>query len=535
MSDVIEDRLAELNAAYRNEGFFARLGKIFRGIGKPRSSREYKEARLEVQRLAAPFIAIVAPVVFILVLCVVTEVTGHSKTRIDVEIARAQEDEATLEEEQNEQDLEQPPDTEVDFSVDADVPVEVEVNTPALQTPDQSLRQPDPTSVAAIKSPVTMNSVYGETRSAASRLAAMQKYGGDPRTEISVMNALRWLKTQQQPDGSWSGVAGDPRDNMGVTGLVILTFLAHGEKSGGGTEFGDCVARGLEWLMANADNLDPMGVHALAEAYGFLKNPNLKLGATRAVKQLSDKLAGTTWGITWGSEENVRKNTRPVLLRMVYETMALRSAKLSGIQPKNLDAALAKLRAGFLFQANLERGGFTSDSIGPELVGKRLTGSWHSIVGIVGLQYLGDGDHPVVEKTMRILDDDWEPPTLGCIDTSCCPVRGNYWATMVFFNGGGKRWQQWNRKMIDVYFNGQTVQRGAYTDMKGIERDMGYWTCEDMHIGTQPITTTCWVAQQLMVYYRYLPTSSKSAWTKLEPETEEVKEESADVDVEVDI
>lgn len=89
--------------------------------------------------------------------------------------------------------------------------------------------------------------------------------------------------------------------------------------------------------------------------------------------------------------------------------------------------------------------------------------------------------------------------------------------------------------MIDVYFDGRTIKEGEYIDKQGIARDMCYWMCEDMHIGTQPITTTCWVAQQLMVYYRYLPTSSKSAWSKIEPEQPKEVEEEAGVDVEVDI
>ena len=348
------------------------------------------------------------------------------------------------------------------------------------------------------------------------------------------MNALRWLKTQQRPDGSWAGTTG--ADGQGVTGLAILTFLAHGEKSGGG-ELGGCVSKGLEWLMSRRENLDPVGTHALAEAYGFLKNPNLKEAAHEAVQALADRLCATTWG----SDDEKGLNTRPQLLRMAFQTMALKSAQMSGIEPKNLDEALAKLKEGFLIQGNAKEGGFSSDYYGPPRAGYRRTGVWHFMVGVVGLQYLGFGDLPIVEKTMKILDDDWEPPTLESIDSSCCPVRGNYWATMVFFNGGGKRWANWNRRMIDVYYNGQTVKRSAYIDQKGAKRDLGYWTCEDMHIGTQPVAPTCWVALQLMVYYRYLPTSSKRARGVTATRKDKEKEERPaaktveTVEVEVDI
>ena len=505
-----------------------------RGLGAPRSSAEYKLARTELQRLVAPMLAVLCPVLFIVILCVVTEITGKAKETIQVDIARMQDDDA-LDDDVDQPDVDQQPDeTDVDIDVDtpSDVPTQVtDVVTPSLTSTDQTLRQPDPTSVSLVKSPVTMKSIYGETRSAASRMSALRKYGGDARTEAAVVNALRWLKTVQRPDGGWAGTTG--ADGQSVTGLAILTFLAHGEQSGGGSEFGLAVSKGLEWLMSHRDNLDPVGTHALAEAYGFLKNPNLKDAATHAVKVLADRLCETKWG----PDDELGKNTRPMLLKMAFQTMALKSAKMSGIQPPNLEAAFAKLKDGFLIQGNQKEGGFSSDYYGPPRANYRRTGIWHSMVGVVGLQYLGAGDLPIVERTMKILDDDWEPPTLGSIDSSCCPVRGNYWATMVFFNGGGKRWQNWNRRMIDVYFSGQTVMKGAYTDQKGVKRDMGYWKCEDMHVGTQPVAPTCWVALQLMVYYRYLPTSSKEArGVTAKPKPEEPKEEKKlDVDIEVDI
>jgi hypothetical protein len=530
----MEERIEEISAAYEEVGFFKRLAKISKGIKMPKSSREYKEARTEIQRLIAPFLAIVCPLLFVVVTCVMTEITGRAKTKIEVEIARAQEDNEALEEEVQTEVEQQTEETEVEITVDTpnDMPSEVtDVVTPSLaDTPTENIQRADPNSVSLVKSPVQMKSVFGETRSASSRMAAMRRYGGDPRTEAAVVNALRWLKTQQKHDGSWYGTTG--ADGQGLTGLVILTFLAHGEKSGAGTEFGECVMKGLEWLMNRKERLDPVGTHALAEAYGFLKNPNLKENATEAVRVMADRLANTTWGPV----DDKGINTRPMLLRMAFQTMALRSAKLSGIEPKGINLALAKLKEGFLIQGNKKIGGFSSDYYGPPRADYRRTGIWHSMVGVVGLQYLGFGNLPIVEKTMRILDDDWEMPTLGSIDSSCCPVRGNYWAAMVFFNGGGKRWQNFNRHMIDAYYKGQTVLKGAYTDIRGNICDMGYWKSEDMHIGSQPISTTCWVAQQLMVYYRYLPTSSKTAWTS--PAKEEDKSDAPvgdEVEVEVDI
>ena len=81
----MEERMEEISAAYEEVGFFGRLGKISKGLKMPRSSREYKEARTEVQRLIAPFLAIVCPIMFVVVLCVVTEITRSEERRVGKE------------------------------------------------------------------------------------------------------------------------------------------------------------------------------------------------------------------------------------------------------------------------------------------------------------------------------------------------------------------------------------------------------------------------------------------------------------------
>jgi hypothetical protein len=197
---------------------------------------------------------------------------------------------------------------------------------------------------------------------------------------------------------------------------------------------------------------------------------------------------------------------------MTFNVMALRSAQFSGIKLAGMDEALKKLKEGYLAQGNRERGGFSSDHYGPPGANYRRTGTWHFMIGVVGMQYLGAIADPIVEKTMTLLDDVWPPPTLGTTDIACCPVRSNYWSTMVFFNAGGKRWERWNMAMKLAYVKGQEVEKGKYKDQDGKERDIGFWHCEDQHIGLQPIMPTCYIVQQLMVYYRYLPTSSKEIW-----------------------
>lgn len=88
--ELIKEHLSEIDAAFEEVGFFKRLGRMFKGLGAPRASAEYKLARTELQRLVAPMLAVICPVLFVVVLCVVTEITGKGHETIQIDIARAQ-------------------------------------------------------------------------------------------------------------------------------------------------------------------------------------------------------------------------------------------------------------------------------------------------------------------------------------------------------------------------------------------------------------------------------------------------------------
>ena len=56
------------------------------------------------------------------------------------------------------------------------------------------------------------------------RLARLKESGGTPACEEAVTKALRWLKQNQNPDGSW-GSANKPA----MTGLTLLAYFGHCE------------------------------------------------------------------------------------------------------------------------------------------------------------------------------------------------------------------------------------------------------------------------------------------------------------------
>ena len=120
--ELFEQHKAEINAAFEEKGFFTRMGEMFSGLSKPKSSAEYKLAKTELQRLAAPLLAILLPTLGVTALIVITAITGQSKKVIQVDIAKVQDEEVELEEEKEPEPEEIiPPDEQVDVQVDTPV------------------------------------------------------------------------------------------------------------------------------------------------------------------------------------------------------------------------------------------------------------------------------------------------------------------------------------------------------------------------------------------------------------------------------
>ena len=531
---VEEIDLEAIGKRFESESVFTRIKLLLRGLKAPAGSREYKEALIELQRLLAPVGAIIIPLIFIAILFVCSVPEKTNKDLRNINVAKAEE-EASLEE--------PPPEMEDLTETTTDQTVETEVlndiSNPSLdnlQTPtdvvtpntDNAPVIENANAVMDIQAPVKMKTILGQSRSAGARARSLAKFGGDAETERCVMRALRWLKTQQRSDGSWAGRSG----TLNMTGFVVLTYLSRGIKPGADPEFGETLRKGVEYLMRNRHK-DAIALAALAEAYGLSRNPNIREIVENSLNDLADQMKETIWG---PHRDGSKAKEPRDLTKLTFYVMALRSAQLSRFKIPNLQKGLDKLREGFLHQANKKHGGFSSAFYGPPKLNYPRIMMWHYMLGVVGMQYVGAGDNPVIDKTLGILMDEWEPPTLTTTDISCCPVRANYWATMVFFNyfEGDKRWFDWNNKMKAVYKRGQHKEVGKYQDHRGMPQEIGYWTCEDMHIGTQPVATTCYVALQLMVYYRYLPTGQKNAWKVTEEKEEKVSGAAKD-DVEVSI
>jgi len=514
----VDTHLDEIAEMYTNESYFHRLKKLFYGLNQPRSSRAYKESMIEMQRLSAPISAILLPGLAVVLLAIFSSGNISRDRIIETQIMEAEE----IQELEEIQEFEEPPEQmehmEVDIQVDSPAVIVVTVeDTPMSPQPQEF------DAVMNVKSPVILKNIYGSTRNTGTRGSMLGRFGGDKYTEEAVMRALRWLKKNQNADGSWK------KNKVAMTGLAILTFLSHGEKPGDSEEFGDTVQKALEFLIkvqkpknrlpGNYDH--PIATYALCEAYGMTLNPNVKTVAEVSLAQIiagQHPTGGWTYNLYNGLDEKTGAY-RDDTSYMGWCAQALKAGKLANLNVPGLDEAIKLSIKGFKKNAHPEGGfGYISPARGG------LTS-----VGTLCMQLLGAGNDSTVTKSQDLMDgwaiaDFAEKNKVGG-----SPQYYFYYATQAKFHSGGKRWENWNKEMKPVYIKAQKTQKGAYT-YKDKSYDIGWWENADAH-SDRPVMDTCLAALQLMVYYRYLPTTSARA---VEVEEEIVATSTDDEDIKVD-
>ena len=547
--ELFEQHKAEINAAFEEKGFFTRMGEMFSGLSKPKSSAEYKLAKTELQRLAAPLLAILLPTLGVTALIVITAITGQSKKVIQVDIAKVQDEEVELEEEKEPEPEEIiPPDEQVDVQVDTPVvgPVTDVVTPNATPTTEPvSVKPAAQDSVALIKSPIMMKSMAG-SRSPGMRGAFLRGGGryGDAETEGAVLKALRWLKKNQAAQGNWPG-------DIANTALAVLAYLAHGETPGS-KEFGETVEKAIQYLI-DAQTMDANGVchfrgaggteygylictYALAEAYGMTKNPNAKEAATIALQRIVSNQSPTG-----GWDYNMKKDsTRDDMSFEGWALQAIKAGKMAGLHPDGIDECIKKaIRC--LKTRNFRNGGFNYTA------GGNPTGL--TATGCLAMQLLGYGNQHEVSQALDYMRDwkpTFDPKELSGKSQGSAPQYYCYYATQCKYQAGMKQgatksdeksWQDWNVAMKKLYPAIIIDDPTPVKDWKGKDHKQGHFENQDAH-SSRPVMDTCLAALQLMVYYRYLPTTQTVKDTAGADDVggaEAAIDKGNDVNVEVDI
>jgi hypothetical protein len=363
-----------------------------------------------------------------------------------------------------------------------------------------------------VKSRLVMKGLYS-SRTAGGRAGALGKWGhggaGAKATELAVLRALRWLKKNQNDNGTWTGSKMNVPPAM--TGMALLTYLAHGETPQS-REFGATVKKALDWMVENqsgdgnfkgADGNNysqPIGTYALCEAYGMTQHPSLKDPAIKAVTAVVKGQHGSG-----GFGYKLALDERNDSSYMGWCCQSLKSAKMAGLEPDvpGLEQAIKHAIEGFKQNA-LNTGGF--GYTGPAASG--LSGA-----GALSMQLLGAPQAMEVKNTLKYLDGctfsfaDWQKQPYG----GSSPFYYWYYITQAKFQFSEDTFKQWNKIFSPELCKQQIIEPNAIADADGKMQDIGHWESPSHgeHTGGL-VQDTCLCAMMLEVYYRFLPSFQHS-------------------------
>ncbi len=482
-SDILHDQtLQERFHAIRN------------GLRAPKGSGPNRFARFALLRLFGPptlSVAASAAIILLLVFFWVPQVMRPPEERITID-HRPISDEIDLDPPpippRNEIDPVDPSNNNIDFPPDNPTPSPVPDNGPNPPAPpprDPPRFTPAPKkTIAPIGLPASMSARTESARKVITKLTP----NGD-RIEQAVTNALNWLRDHQLENGSWAG-----QDPAAMTGLALLTFLAHGEVPGS-IPYGDTVTKGLQFLLArqNAKGAFSPNVYAHAIAtYAVSEATTL----TRIV-ELDDAMEKAVLVIIQGQQDgggfdyNYNKGVRFDTSVSGWQFQALKAALIAGADRASPEAALAK-SIRFLKNAAFSPagGGFVYEGRnGTPTAGAAkwtMTG-----VGTLSLQLLDKTDSSQVRQGLKALRD----VEFNWLSDAKPSLYGYYYVTQAKFQQDDKMvWKQWETQM----------QKALLTH----QRPDGHWENGDYDQGSHVYTTTL-CTLMLEVYYRYLPTFEK--------------------------
>jgi len=311
----------------------------------------------------------------------------------------------------------------------------------------------------------------------------------DAETEKVIKASLKYMASQQKPNGSWTARDGD--HPVAMTGYTIMAFLAAGHLPGEG-EYGKNVTNGVNYLLSCArpdgyitsenvhsgrknSNMYSHGIAtiALAEVYGQTHDPKIKEKLQASIKLIVASQNG---------EGGWRYSPQPKdadISVTVLQVVSLRAAKNAGLDvpQETIDRAVKYVKSCY----DERSGGFTYQ---PRNKGP---GFARTAAAIYSLQVCGLYEDPMVDKGSAYLlkesrDREWF-------------TYGHFYAAPAQYMRGGKIWSDWYTKVRD-----DLMKRAKR------EGDLAYWDpVEGDGKGVGAVFATAVYTNILSMPYHYVP------------------------------
>ncbi|MFO7871823.1 MAG: prenyltransferase/squalene oxidase repeat-containing protein [Kiritimatiellia bacterium] len=265
----------------------------------------------------------------------------------------------------------------------------------------------------------------------------LRTYHGDPiPDEIEAMYAggLNFLASSQTPSGCWSGSHGS---EPGVTALAVLAFLAHGDDPDYGPYAGT-VRKGLDFILSSANDgngyIGPsmynhgFATLALAEAYGMADDRRLGPALKKAVGLIITSQSQNRNGGWRYSPESHDADTTVSGAQMA----ALFAARNAGIAVPD-----SSIKAGIKFYKRCQSGNGGFGYTGPG-----TSSPARSAIGALVFALAGKKDSPEFKSALLNLQQ-------TRFESGSYAYYYAYYAAQAFFQGDMKRWNAWNKSLIE--------------------------------------------------------------------------------------
>jgi len=427
----------------------------------------------------------------------------------EIEVMIMEPETIELEEIEELEELEEVEIEEVEIPEDTETPPDVENPEENVDTTDLDMMN--------IDSPLTLKGLWEGRGSNRSRMAA--EYAGKwaPRVLGSVDKALQWLKRNQRGDGSWKYNGDDRR--IGIAGLGLLAFLAHGETLSS-EKYGKTIDKAINFLISkqkpngaiclfteNKFTLHcpyehAIATYALAEAYGMTRLPELKPVMDKAVKLIIDKQqVGGGWDYYYRSyAESKRRDTS----LNGWHVQALKAAEIAGSKVPGIKESMEKAVKDLKDYFNGATSMFWYESKTKDtertLSDERLLNN--TAIAVLALQLTGHGEDDEVKRGLNALK------SASCNWYNKVRISwlyGWYYITQAKFHGNSN-WEKWNNQFANTLTSNQ--QPDGHWDGSRIDNPDKHYSNEHRY---GPAYNTILAALTLQVYYRNLPTYKSTA------------------------
>ncbi len=339
----------------------------------------------------------------------------------------------------------------------------------------------------------------GKRCSKEDRLARLKENGGTAECEEAVLKGLRWLKSKQNPDGSWG------TSNKGaMTGLVLLAYFGHCETPES-NEFGQSCLLGIVYLVNTgtknngilttniASQAAPyehaIATYALGEATTFCQELHSKLPALLEVTEKAGQLIidnqNENGGWAYGYSKIKGGHTDSSVVG--WQLQALKACSHTSIKYKGMDTAV-KNGLAYLSSLQNENGAFGYNSTAPRA---GLTG-----VGVLSFQMWDKGKLKEVRNGVKYIKDNMKLEW----NTADSDLYAHYYASQAMMQAGDNNWKSYNRDFRDQLLENQNPD-GSWKAPAFAGH--GQTAANDIYRNTLCVL-------MLEVYYRFLSTDGAS-------------------------